>query len=58
MVWGALLQPLLLAITDNIPPLVPVVVVIVFVLMPEVMVQELEGNVQVYDVAPLTGSTP
>ena len=58
MVWGALLQPLLLAITDNIPPLVPVVVVIVFVLIPEVMVQELEGNVQVYDVAPLTGSTP
>ena len=44
--------------TDNIPPLVPVVVVIVFVLIPEVMVQELEGNVQVYDVAPLTGSTP
>ena len=47
MVWGALLQPLLLAKTDNVPPLVPVVVVIEFVLIPEVMVQELEGNVHV-----------
>ena len=47
MVCGALVHPLLFATTDKVPPLVPVVVVIEFVLIPEVIVQELVGSVHV-----------
>jgi hypothetical protein len=54
---GKLVHPLLIAATDKIPPILPVVVVMVLVLIPVVIVQVLDGNVQIYEVAPLTGLT-
>lgn len=45
----------LLAVTDTVPLLVPVVTEITFVVEAPV---HPEGSVHVYDVAPLTGLTP
>ena len=46
MFCAALSHPLLIAFTDKIPPADPVVVVIVFEFIPEVIVQVLDGKVQ------------
>ena len=55
-VLGWLLQPLLLAITESVPPIFPVVVEIEFEFILVEIVHVLDGKVHVYDVAPATGS--